>query len=73
MKIGVADAARRLEQRGALERVRTNDTARIIEHVRSQLGRDSPGELEDFYRARIARVGEFHAITPIWNDRVTAL
>lgn len=70
MKIGIADAARRLEERGELERSRFDHSARIIEQVSQQMGQSLPADLEDFYRERIARVGDFLAIAPIWNDRV---
>jgi hypothetical protein len=70
VKIEIADVARQLEQRGELERSRFDHAARIISHVRQQVGQALPSDLEDFYRERITRVGDFSAITPIWNDRV---
>jgi hypothetical protein len=70
MKPTIAEAAKHLEQRGELIRTRADQSARIIEHVREQVGRDLPPDLEAFYRERIARVGDFLAIAPVWNDRV---
>lgn len=70
MKIGVAEAASALEAQGRLERDRVDHSARIITRVSEQLGRALPSDLEDFYRARIAYIGEFAAIAPIWNDWV---
>ncbi|WP_332769076.1 SMI1/KNR4 family protein [Phenylobacterium sp.] len=70
MRIPVAEAARRLEDRGLLKRERTDHSARIIEHVRKLLGRELPSDLIEFYRERIAQVGEFYAMTPGWNDHV---
>jgi hypothetical protein len=70
VKIRVADAVQKLEQMGVLERTRADHTALIISHVREQVGQDLPPDLEDFYGERIARIGDFHAITPIWNDHV---
>lgn len=70
MKIEIAEAAHRLEAQGLLERSSYDHSARIVDRVREQIGRELPQDLIDFYRERIARVGEFHAIAPIWNDRV---
>lgn len=70
MKIEVAEAARLLEAEGLLERAREDHSTRIIDHVREQVGHELPEDLADFYRERIARVGEFHAIAPIWNDHM---
>lgn len=70
MSIGIADAARQLEERGELARSRFDHSARIIEHVRQQLGQPLPPDLEDLYRERVASVGDFVAIAPVWNDRV---
>lgn len=70
MRIAVADAARQLEQRGLLERERGDGSIRVVERVRRLIGRALPSDLEDFYRERIARIGEFHAMTPEWNDHV---
>jgi hypothetical protein len=68
MKISVAKAAKELEARGLLKRTRADQADRIIAHVRAQLGRELPADLEDFYREGIARVGEFEAVAPLWND-----
>jgi len=70
MYIEVAAAARQLEQKGLLSRLRSNNSERIIHHVSQQLGRRLPPDLEALYRERISHVGEFAAIAPIWNDRV---
>jgi hypothetical protein len=68
--IDVAVAAKELEQRGLLRRHRADNSERIIDHVSQQLGRKLPADLEALYRERIARVGDFAAIAPVWNDRV---
>jgi len=70
MRVPVSEAARRLEERGLLKRERHDHSARVIEHVRSLLGHELPDDLIDFYRERIARIGEFSAMTPEWNERV---
>lgn len=70
MSISVPEAARQLEERGLLTRERKDDSVRIIQHVRNLLGRELPSDLIDFYRERIATLGEFYAQTPGWNDRV---
>jgi len=70
MHIEVAAAAREVEKMGLLRRHRADNSERIICHVSQQLGRKLPPDLEDLYRERIARVGEFDAIAPVWNDRV---
>lgn len=69
MKPTIDEAAKQLEQQGELIRARADHSARIIEHVREQIGRDLPPDLEAFYRERIARVGDFLAIAPAWSDR----
>ncbi|MDO8380502.1 SMI1/KNR4 family protein [Phenylobacterium sp.] len=68
MRVSVPEAARRLEEAGALRRWRVNHAERIIARVSEQLGRKLPADLEDFYREGIAEVGEFAAIGPSWND-----
>jgi hypothetical protein len=70
VRVSVADVTRDLEQRGLLTREREDHSERIIEHVRSLLGRDLPHDLIAFYRERVATLGEFNAQTPEWNDRV---
>jgi hypothetical protein len=42
----------------------------VIPFVREMLGRDLPPDLEDFYRAHIARIDGNPAIVPVWNDWV---
>ncbi len=66
----VAKVAEQLEARGALIRGRVDQSAKVIERVQQELGQTLPKDLEDFYRERIARVGDFLALMPIWNDRV---
>jgi hypothetical protein len=66
----MASTARRLEERGILTRERVDHSDRIIEHVRRLLGRELPASLMEFYRERIASIGEFHTIAPTWNERV---
>ena len=70
MRIPVPDAAAQLEARGLLTRRRDDHSARIIAHVRHLLCRELPTDLIAFYRERIARVGEFTAQAPTWNDHV---
>ena len=70
MRIPVQEAARQLEERGLLKRERHDDAGRIIEHVHSLLGRELPTDLVEFYRERIASIGEFPSVTPHWNERV---
>lgn len=70
MRIPVSEVARRLEDRGLLEREYNDHSGRIIEHVRTLLGRELPSDLIAFYRERIASIGEFTAQTPLWNDHV---
>ncbi|MDX9999564.1 MAG: SMI1/KNR4 family protein, partial [Phenylobacterium sp.] len=70
MWISVAEAARRLEARGELERLRRDDSERIIARAQELLQRPLPQDLIDFYRERIGRIGDFVAITPVWNDHV---
>lgn len=64
----VPEAVLELELRGVLRRHRRDDSARIIDHVRTLLGRELPADLEDFYRERVAKVGDFLAVAPVWND-----
>ncbi len=70
MEIRVAEAVQRLVKSGSIERTRANHSALIIQHVREQLGQELPPDLSDFYRECVARVGDFHAILPVWSDRV---
>lgn len=70
MRISVSKAVHQLEERGLIERERTDYASKVIEHVERLLGRPLPIDLADFYRERIARLGEFYAHTPEWNDRV---
>ena len=70
MRIPVREATRQLEKRGLLKRERHDHADRIVEHVRSLLGRELPTDLIDFYRERIASVGEFPSTMPHWNERV---
>jgi len=70
MRISVSEAARQLEERGLLTRERKDHSDKVIEHVRKLLGRELPPDLIDFYRERIATLGEFYAQTPGWNDHV---
>ena len=70
MRIPVREAAYQLETRGLLKRERYDHADRVIEHVHSLLGQELPTDLIDFYRERIASVGEFPSIVPHWNERV---
>ena len=66
----VSEAVRQLEERALLTRERHDHSERVIAHVRKLLGRPLPADLIIFYRERIARLGEFYAQTPEWNDRM---
>lgn len=68
MKIEVSEAAQRLEQRGLLVRSPPIDPDRLITYAQQQLGQDVPDDLQQFYRERIARVGDFRSIVPVWSD-----
>ena len=70
MRISIHEAARQLEERGLLKRERNNHSDRLIEHVRELLGRELPTDLIDFYRERIASIGEFPSMAPHWNERI---
>jgi hypothetical protein len=70
MTVSVQQAVRQLEERGMLRRERNDYSDKIIQHVRDLLGRELPPELVEFYRERIAEIGEFTAMTPLWNDWV---
>lgn len=70
MNLSIADVANELEQRRALIRARADHSAQIIERVSEEIGQQIPQDLEAFYRERIARVGDFLAISPIWSERV---
>jgi hypothetical protein len=70
MRISVPDAARQIEQRGLLERVRHNQSDKIIEHVGNLLGRSLPADLIDFYREGILTIGGYRAYLPWWSDWV---
>jgi len=59
MKISVAEAASRLEARGCLVRYPAKYSENLIASARKYLGRDLPHDLEEFYRERIHRIGEF--------------
>ncbi len=47
MKIGIADSAFRLEERGELERSHFDHSLRIIERVSRGIGQSRPTDLED--------------------------
>lgn len=70
MKISIQAAARQLEERGMLQRERNDYSDKIIQHVRDLLGRELPPELVELYQERIAEIGEFTAMTPLWSERV---
>lgn len=70
MRVSVSDAVRELEERGLVQRERHDHSEMVIEHVQGLLRRPLPADLISFYRERIARLGEFYAHTPEWNDRV---
>lgn len=65
----IADVAKALEQRHELVRARVDHSAQIIEHVSDEMGQQLPEDLKAFYRERIARIGDFLAVAPIWSER----
>jgi hypothetical protein len=70
MRITVADAARQLEARGLLERVRHNQSDRIIPRMEALLGQPLPADLIDFYQEGIVKIGGYRAYLPVWSDWV---
>ena len=68
--VSVADACLQIELRGLLRRERVTHADRIIAKVSAVLGCELPIDLADFYRERMAAIGEFPAIAPAWNDRM---
>jgi hypothetical protein len=70
MRIPVAEAAREIEARGMLRRLRHDQSDRIIDYVGATLGRTIPPDLADFYRERIEGIGDFTAQSPAWNAYV---
>lgn len=68
MRISVAEAARVLEERGVLKRLRNDQSERVIPFVREVLGRDLPADLEDFYRAHIATIDGNPVLVPVWSE-----
>lgn len=70
-RVPVSDAARQLEERGLLTRWKGPDQSdRVIPYMEELLGRRLPADLVDFYRERIASVGDFGSYLPVWNDYV---
>lgn len=70
MSVSVPDACARFEARGLLEGRKRDDSARIVPYVEALLGGRMPADLKAFYRESIYAVGEFRAVSPVWNDRV---
>lgn len=70
MSLSVRDACSNLEARGLLQRRKRDDSSRIIPYVQSLLGGRNPPDLATFYRESIYSVGEFLAVSPVWNDHV---
>lgn len=70
MSLSVTEACRQIELRGLLKRERVNHADRIIAKVSAVLGCELPIDLADFYRERVAAIGEFPAIAPAWNDKI---
>ncbi len=68
--VSVGEACRQIEERGLLTRDRADHAERIISKVSAVLGRELPRDLADFYRERVAGIGEFPTIAPAWNDRM---
>ncbi len=70
MSISVAAAARELEGRQLLTRMRKNQPERIISRIRELVGGDLPEDLIDFYHEQISKVAEYSSILPDWNPFV---
>ena len=70
MAIAVSEAARRLEERGALKRSRKDQSGWVIDFVGRLIGRPIPADLAEFYQEHIERIGDFGATVPVWNDYV---
>lgn len=70
MTSSIVDICREIEGRGLLKRERADHSDRIIAKVGAVLGREVPPDLADFYRERVAAIGEFPAIAPAWNDKM---
>lgn len=68
MRVSVAEAVRDLEARGLIKRERHDHSEKIIARVQELPGRPLPLDLVDFYRERIARIGDDDALGPAWND-----
>lgn len=70
MKITVAEAVSRLDERGVLDRIRHPQAEEIIPYVEALIGRPLPTDLADLYQLGVAQIVDFDAILPVWNDRV---
>jgi hypothetical protein len=70
MTISVSEAARILEERGALGRRRKNQAEWVIDFVGELIGRPIPADLAEFYRENIEWVDAFRTTIPVWNDYV---
>lgn len=70
MKITVAEAVSRLDERGVLDRIKHPQAEQIIPYVEALIGRPLPTDLTDLYQLGVAQIVEFEAILPVWNDRV---
>lgn len=69
MIISVAEAARQLEEQGLLQRMRNDQSEKVIARVAEIVGQGLPSELKALYRERIVRVGrDSSADYPVWND-----
>jgi hypothetical protein len=73
VRINITEVAHALEAQDRLERHRPKQLERIIGQVREQLGQALPPDLDDFYRERIASVGDFLTIGLVWTEWVTKL
>jgi hypothetical protein len=70
MRISVAQAIRRLDERGLITRQKRDISERVIDRVAGLLGQALPADLEDLYRESVRTVGDFHAVLPILNGRI---
>lgn len=71
MTVSISEAARLLEERGALGRRRNNQADWVIDFVGRLIGRPIPADLAEFYRENIDRIGDFRTTIPVWNDYVS--
>jgi hypothetical protein len=70
MFIPVSEAVADLDARGLLRRRKQDCSAPLIALARSELGIPLPPDLEAFYAANIAFIGDYRSVMPTWNERI---